>query len=430
MNISIFGAGYVGLTTAVCLADQKNNVVCRDIDKDRIEMLKKGKIPFFEPELDKLIKKNLKKRRISFTVSANEAIRKSKVIFIAVGTPHEKNGKTNLSYIEAVSDEIGKNLNGYAVIVNKSTVPVGTWSLVSRIIRKNYKGAFDVVSNPEFLREGSAVYDFVNPERIVIGSNSERARKLMNSLYSMFSCPIVNTGIETAEMIKYASNAFLATKISFINEIANVCERVGANIDEVSYAMGLDSRIGSKFLNAGIGYGGSCFPKDIKALRSIANVNNYNFRLLKSVININNDQRLLAVKKTKSLLGNLGNKKICVWGLAFKPNTDDIRESAAIDIIKIFRKSGAEVSAYDPKANYKIFKRQRYMKKVNLYKDKYEALKNCDALVIATEWEEFKNADLKKIKKTLREPNIIDGRNIYNPSKVKRKGFRYAGIGR
>ncbi|MCK4891458.1 MAG: UDP-glucose/GDP-mannose dehydrogenase family protein, partial [Candidatus Pacebacteria bacterium] len=340
MEISIFGAGYVGLVTGACLAELGNNVVCCDIDRNKIERLKNGEIPFFEPGLKNLINKNIKKKKISFTLNLEEAVLAKEVIFIAVGTPQKKNGEVNLSYVKKVAKEIGKNLKKYAIIINKSTVPVGTGNLVRNIIKKEYNGSFDIASNPEFLREGSAVFDFMNPERIIIGTDSTESKKIIKDLYEPFSCPVVNTKIETAEMIKYASNAFLAAKISFINEIANVCERVGANVDEVAYAMGLDSRIGNKFLDAGIGYGGSCFPKDVRALHNIALNNNYKFKLLKAVVRVNNDQRLLLAEKTERLLGDLKNKKICVWGISFKPNTDDTRESAAIDIINLLEKKG------------------------------------------------------------------------------------------
>lgn len=431
MKISIFGTGYVGLVTGVCFAELGNDVICYDIDKDKIEQLKRKKIPFFEPGLEKLIIKNINEERIYFTNDLNKAVKNRKVIFISVGTPQKRNGAVNLSYVENVADDIGKNLKNYTIIVNKSTVPVGTGAIIKKIIRKNYAGDFDIVSNPEFLREGSAFSDFMNPERIVIGTDIAKSKRIINNLYGLFDCPIVNTSIETAEMIKYASNAFLATKISFINEIANVCERVGADVEEVAYAMGLDSRIGNKFLNAGIGYGGSCFPKDVKALHNIALDNNYSFKLLKSVVKVNNDQKLLIVNKAENLLGDLDNKKICIWGLAFKPNTDDTRESAAMDIIKALHRKNAIVNAYDPMADYKNFVlNNNFRKKIIFYFDKYSALENCDALIIATEWDEFKNAYLKKVKKLLKKPNIIDGRNIYNPDKMKKLGFKYLSVGR
>ncbi|MCK4524832.1 MAG: UDP-glucose/GDP-mannose dehydrogenase family protein [Candidatus Andersenbacteria bacterium] len=430
MKISIFGTGYVGLVTGACFAELGNNVVCYDIDEKKIEKLKEGRIPFFEPELGNLVNKNIKKERISFTLSPEEAVLSKKAIFIAVGTPQKKSGEADLSYVKKAAKEIGKNLKEHAIIINKSTVPVGTGDLVRNIIKKEYNGSFDIASNPEFLREGSAVFDFMNPERIIIGTDFTESKKIIKDLYEPFSCPVVNTKIETAEMIKYASNAFLAAKISFINEIANVCERVGANVDEVAYAMGLDSRIGNKFLDAGIGYGGSCFPKDVRALHNIALNNNYKFKLLKAVVRVNNDQKLLLAEKTERLLGDLKNKKICVWGISFKPNTDDTRESAAIDIINLLEKKGGKINAYDPKVDYKKLRRDNKFKAVNFYSNKYDALKNCQVLIIATEWNEFKNANLKRIKSLLQKPNIIDGRNIYDLNKMKKSGFNYLSVGR
>ena len=438
MKIAIIGTGYVGLVTGVCLAGLSNTVICYDIDKEKIKRLQNGKTPFYEPGLDKLLKnlndksnKKFKKGSIVFTNNPEKAIKKSGVIFIAVGTPQQKNGDVDLSFVKNATRTIGKFMDSYAVIVNKSTVPIGTAKLVKKIISKKYRSDFDVVSNPEFLREGNAVKDFMDPERVIVGAESEKARKIINKLYRQFNCPILNTNLETAEMIKYASNAFLATKISFINEIANVCERVNADAKEVAKGMGMDSRIGKSFLKAGLGYGGSCFPKDIKALRNIALKNNYRFKLLKSVIQVNNDQRKLLAEKTKKLLGSLKNKKICLWGLAFKPNTDDFRESVAIDLIKLFQKEGAAISAYDPKINYAEFtNKNNFKNKINFHPDKYGALKNCDALVIATEWDEFKKANLKKIKKLLKQPIIVDGRNIYEIEKIRGLGFRYEGVGR
>ncbi len=440
MKIAVIGTGYVGLVTGVCLADFGNTVICYDIDREKIKRLQSGKTPFYESGLKKLLKKlsaprknnrDTKKGRITFTDDPEKAIRKSKIIFIAVGTPQQKNGEVDLSFVKSAARTVGKFLDSYAVVVNKSTVPIGTAKLVKKIISKKYRGDFDVISNPEFLREGNAVNDFMNPERIIIGAESEKARRIINKLYQFFNCPIINTGLETSEMIKYASNAFLATKISFINEIANVCEKVGADIKGVSQGMGMDSRIGKSFLEAGLGYGGSCFPKDVKALHSIALNNNYQFKLLKSVVRVNNDQRKSLVEKTKKKLGSLKNKKICLWGLAFKPNTDDFRESAAIDLIKLFQKENALINAYDPKVNYAEFiNRNNFKNKINFHPDKYTALKNCDALIIAAEWDEFKKADLKKVKKLLKQSVIIDGRNIYKVEEVKRMGFRYAGVGR
>ncbi|MCK4918822.1 MAG: UDP-glucose/GDP-mannose dehydrogenase family protein, partial [Candidatus Pacebacteria bacterium] len=399
--------------------------------KNKIKLLKRSKVPFFEPQVEKLVIENSQKEKINFTTDIKIATENCEIIFIAVGTPQKENGEANLSYVKKVAEQIGKNISAYTVIVNKSTVPIGTGNLVRDIIQNECDVEFDIISNPEFLREGSAVDDFLNPERIIIGSDSQRANSVINELYKDFSCPIVNTDIETAEMIKYASNAFLATKISFVNEIANICEKVGANIDDVSYAMGLDSRIGNKFLNAGIGYGGSCFPKDVKALSNIALSHDYDFELLKSVIKVNTNQRLFLINKIKKLIGNLEGKKICVWGIAFKPNTDDIRESAAIDIINLLHNENVTVNAYDPQVNHDYVRNHKKITgKINLYSDKYDALENCDALILATEWEELKKPDFNKINKILTNPIIIDGRNVYSPVEMKKLGFRYVSVGR
>jgi len=454
MKITIIGTGYVGLVTGICLANLGNSVICYDINKEKIKRLQDGKIPIYEPGIEELLKKLntskkiniaarlksaattrnnkvLKLGSIIFTDDPKKAIKKSKIIFIAVGTPQQKNGGVDLSFVKNAAKIIGKSLNGYVVVVNKSTVPVGTAKLVKKIISRYNNKSFDVVSNPEFLREGNAIEDFTNPERIIIGAESEKARRVINELYQSFNCPIMNTSLETAEMIKYASNAFLAAKISFVNEIANICEKVSADVKEVARGMGLDSRIGDSFLKAGIGYGGSCFPKDVKALHNIALSNNYRFKLLKAVIQVNNEQRKLLVEKTGKILKKLNDKKICLWGLAFKPNTDDFRESAAIDLIKLFQKENAIINAYDPKTNYKEFvSRNNFKNKISFYSDKYNALKNCDALIIVTEWDEFRKADLKKIKKLLKKPVVIDGRNIYKVEKMKKIGFRYLSIGR
>ncbi len=431
MQISIFGTGYVGLVTGACFSELGNNVTCFDINKAKISLLKNGKMPFHEPGLEELVNKNRRSGRIIFTDDPNEAVKGKKIIFIAVGTPQKRTGEADLSYVESAARMIGENIDKYKIIINKSTVPVGTGSKVREIIEELSDINFDVVSNPEFLSQGNALNDFQNPERIVIGTNSVRSKKIVNELYSSFNCPILNTTLETAEMIKYASNAFLATKISFINEIANICERVEADIEDISYAMGLDSRIGNKFLNAGVGYGGSCFPKDVKALYNIASTKNYDFKLLKSVIKVNNDQRMILVKKAENLLGGLKNKKICVWGLTFKPNTDDIRESAGIDIVSIFHRKKALMNVYDPKADYGMIRNNLGSKiRINFYADKYDALEGCHLLVIATEWNEFKNADLAKVKKRLKESNIVDGRNIFKVADMKKKGFNYLSVGR
>ncbi|MDD3190214.1 MAG: UDP-glucose/GDP-mannose dehydrogenase family protein [Candidatus Pacebacteria bacterium] len=431
MKISIFGTGYVGLVTGACLARLGHDVICCDTNKEKIKKLSEGQVPFFEPRLEKLVEENFSAGRINFTNIFSENVFDVDFIFIAVGTPSGENGEVDLSYVKRVAEDIGRNLKHFVVIVNKSTVPVGTGKMVRQIIGEYYKGDFEVVSNPEFLREGNAIEDFMKPERIVVGTDSERAKSILKELYSEFSCPLVSVSIETAEMIKYASNAFLATKVSFINEIANVCERVGADVEDVSYAMGLDSRIGNKFLKAGIGYGGSCFPKDVRGLKNIAIEHDYDFQLLKSIIKVNSEQKAVVVEKSKKLVGDLSGKRVCIWGLSFKPDTDDFRESLAVDIIKLFHKEKTQVNAYDPAANYdRIRETADFAGAVEFFSDQYEALQDCDVLVIATEWNEFKKADLGKIKVSLSEPNVVDGRNIYDPALMSEAGLNYLSIGR
>ena len=427
-NITIIGTGYVGLVTGTCLAEIGNKVFCIDIDKTRIENLKKGIVPFYEPGLKELIENNIKNQRLFFDTNLALTVPQSEIIFITVGTPAQENGEADLSYVEKAAEDIGKNLKKYAVVVIKSTVPPKTCRRIKEVIRKYSNQPFDIVSNPEFLREGSAVLDFMKPDRIVIGRESEKAENVMKELYQPLKSPIIATNLESSEMIKYASNAFLATKISFINEIANVCERIGADVEEIAKGMGFDPRIGKEFLKAGIGYGGSCFPKDVQALRQSAGLNGYNFCLLKSVIEVNSNQRKLIIKKMEKLLGGLKNRTITVWGLAFKADTDDIRESAAVEIIELLLGKGAKIRAYDPIAG-KNAKRE-LSEEIIFCDDSYEAIEGSDALLIATEWEEFKKVDFEKIKEILKEPNIIDGKNIYNPEKMKKMGFNYVGIGR
>lgn len=427
-NITIIGTGYVGLVTGTCLAEMGNKVFCIDIDKTRIENLKKGVVPFYEPGLKELIENNIKNQRLFFDTDIALTVPQSEIIFITVGTPAQENGEADLSYVEKAAEDIGKNLKKYAVVVIKSTVPPKTCRRIKEVIKKYSDELFDIVSNPEFLREGSAVLDFMKPDRIVIGRESEKAENMMKELYQPLKSPIVATNLESSEMIKYASNAFLATKISFINEIANVCERIGADVEEIAKGMGLDPRIGKEFLKAGIGYGGSCFPKDVQALHQSAGINGYNFCLLKSVIEVNSNQRKLVIKKTEKLLGGLKNKIIGVWGLAFKADTDDIRESAAVEIIELLLGKGAKVRAYDPIASENA--KRELSEEIIFCDDPYEAAQGSDALLIATEWEEFKKVDFEKIKEMLKKPNIIDGKNIYNPEEMKKMGFNYIGIGR
>ena len=427
-NITIIGTGYVGLVTGTCLAELGNKVVCVDINKNRIENLKKGFVPFYEPDLKDLIKKNIKSKRLFFETNLALTIPQSEIIFITVGTPSLENGAANLSYIEKAAEDVGKNLKKYAVVVVKSTVPPKTCQKIKGIIKKYSHKPFDLVSNPEFLREGSAVLDFMKPDRIIIGAESKKAEKIMKELYSALKSPLVYTNFESSEMIKYASNAFLATKISFINEIANVCEIVGADVEEIAKGMGLDPRIGSQFLKAGLGYGGSCFPKDVRALHQSAGTNGYSFCLLKSVIEVNNNQRKLVIEKMEKMLGGLKDKIIAVWGLAFKANTDDIRESASVEIIELLLGMGAKVKAYDPIANKNA--KKTLSEKIIFCDNSYKAIAGSDVLLIATDWDEFKKADFLKVKKLLKHPNIIDGKNIYNPAKMKKMGFNYISIGR
>ncbi|NQT49959.1 UDP-glucose/GDP-mannose dehydrogenase family protein [Candidatus Kuenenbacteria bacterium] len=428
MNILVVGSGYVGLVSGTCFAELGHKVFCIDIDEKKINSLQSGKIPFYEPELADLVIKNIQSQSITFTTKLAESLNQADLVLICVGTPPKQTGQADLKYIFQAVEEIGKNLTKYTVIVTKSTVPVGTAQKIKKIISKNYNGEFDVASCPEFLREGSAVKDFMNPDRIVIGTENQRASDLSNELHEKLDCPKLETNLETAEMIKYASNAFLATKISFINEIANVCENVGADVEQVAEGMGLDTRIGKAFLRAGIGYGGSCFPKDVRALHHVAGQTGYPFQLLKAVVEVNNQQRWLFYKKIKDELKCLENKTIAVWGLSFKPDTDDVRESIAIDIIEKLVEDGANVKAYDPEA----------MKNTQeILGDKIQycftadfALENADCLVIITDWDEFKLVKFENIKSKMKTPLIIDGRNMFDGEKLSSQGIKYISVGR
>jgi UDPglucose 6-dehydrogenase len=429
-KVAVIGAGYVGLVTAACLADLGNRVICVDNDRKKLENLKKGIIPIYEPGLEELIVKNRKSRRISFINSIKEATRKSEIIFICVGTPTQgSHGQTDLSAVEKVASEIARAMNGYKLIVSKSTVPTQTGERIKRTVEMIKRGSvdFDVVSNPEFLREGSAIYDTMHPERIVIGVESSRAQELMRKLYSPIKAPIVVTNIPTAEIIKHACNSFLSTKISFINAIANICELVNADVEKVAEAMGLDKRIGRQFLNAGAGFGGYCFPKDLDAFIHFAGNKGYDFELLKVVRKINTDQKKLLMRKIEDTLWIIKDKNIGVLGLSFKPNTDDIRNSISIEMIKMLQHSQAKIKAYDPHA---MGKTRTILKEVKLCKDAYETARNSDCLLIMTEWDEFKQLDLFKLKKLLRQPVIIDGRNIFDPQRMKELGFVYKCVGR
>jgi UDPglucose 6-dehydrogenase len=432
MKITIVGSGYVGLVCGTCLADLGNEVVCVDVDKEKISKLKRGIIPIFEPGLKDLLDRNVREKRLSFTTDIKEAIQESQVIFIAVGTPTSKDQSAELKYVFQVAQDIGKHMNDYKVIVDKSTVPVGTADKVREIIKENQKKAipFDVVSNPEFLREGEAIGDFTFPDRIVIGVESKKAEEFMTKIYKGITRtgkPLLITDIKSAELIKYASNAMLATRISFMNEIAHLCERVGADVKKVAHGMGLDSRIGARFLQAGAGYGGSCFPKDVKALIKTGHENNVHFQILKAVEDVNEEQKLSLIPKVKKLVPDLKKKTIAIWGLAFKPKTDDMREAPSIVIINELQKLGAQIKAFDPEAE----KTASYiLKDVTYTKTPYDTVKDADCLVIVTEWNTFRDLDKEKIKKLLKHPNIVDGRNIYDPSEMKTLGFNYEGVGR
>jgi UDPglucose 6-dehydrogenase len=430
MNICVIGSGYVGLVTGACFADLGNKVICVDNDLSKIAKLRRGVIPIYEPGLKELVARNVSEGRLSFSTRTAEGVHKSEVIFIAVGTPSKENGEADLSFVEGVSKEVALSMKSYKLIVEKSTVPVSTGEWVERTIkafnRKNVR--FDVASNPEFLREGSAIKDFMNPDRVVIGVKSERARDILVRLYKPLKAPILVTDIKAAELIKHASNSFLAMKISFINSIANVCDRIGTDITEVAKGIGLDRRIGEKFLDAGIGFGGFCFPKDLAAFIHIAEKNGYDFGILKEVQRVNEDQKLVLIKKVEELIWNLPNKTVGVLGLSFKPDTDDLRYAPALDIISILVNQGVKIKTYDPAA---MSKAKSILKRgVKFCKDAYEVVRGSDCLIIATEWNEFKELDLKKVKKLMRQPVIIDGRNIYNPAEVKKLGFTYAGMGR
>jgi len=435
VKIAIIGAGYVGLVTGACFANLGNRVYCIDSDRKKVEALAKGRITIYEPGLQEMVKHNLGEGRLSFSTNIKTAVKKSDIIFICVGTPSKDNGEANLLDIENVSREIAKNVDSYKLIVEKSTVPVETGEWVKKTInafrKKNVK--FDVASNPEFLREGTAIEDFMRPDRIVIGVESGRAKKILFELYKPLNAPIVVTDIKSAEIIKHASNSFLATKISFINAISVICEKAGADIEKVAKGVGLDRRIGRGFLSAGIGFGGSCFPKDLSAFIHIADRLGYRFGLLEEVEKINEEQKARITGKISQLIWNIPGKTIGVLGLSFKPNTDDIRNAPAIDIIERLLRQGAKIKTYDPKAmqkTKKVFSGPDKKKSVIFCRDAYETARGSECLLILTDWNEFKELDFKRLKKLLKQPIIIDGRNIYDPSEMKRLGFVYTGIGR
>ncbi len=432
MHICMIGTGYVGLVTGTCFAEFGNDVVCVDIDQTKIAKLQAGEIPIYEPGLDTLVAQNVKAGRLSFTTDLKYAVENALVIFIAVGTPQAEDGSADMRHVENVAKDVARYMNGYKVIVNKSTVPVGAGKLIKKIIQENQSAPihFSVVSNPEFLREGSAIEDFMRPNRVVIGAEDSEAMAIMKDLYSplyLIETPIVMTNLASAELTKYAANAFLATKISFINEVANVCERVGADVHDVAKGMGLDNRIGAKFLHPGPGYGGSCFPKDTRALLTIAQQHDYRFQIVEAAVAVNEQQRRIMIQKIKHITGGVKGKTIAFLGLSFKPNTDDMREAPAVDIIQALQKEGAKIRAYDPVA---MPEARKILPSVVYGKDAYDIMEGADALVFITEWNQFRSLDLDKIKGLLKTPLVIDLRNIYEPSKMIDKGFKYYSVGR
>lgn len=431
MNICVIGTGYVGLVAGTCLAEMGNTVICVDNNKEKLEKLRNGIVPIFEPGLEEMIKSNTSENRLYFSDDLKASVEKSTICFIAVGTPQGEDGSADLKYVCQVAEEIGKAINEYKVIVDKSTVPVGTAEKVTEIIKKQTSHDFDVISNPEFLKQGAAVEDFLKPDRVVIGSDSQRATKIMQELYAPFlrtGNPVIIMDVKSAEMTKYAANSFLAVKISYANEIANICEKIGANAEMVRIGMCSDKRIGSQFLFPGLGYGGSCFPKDVKALIKTANENGCNADLISSADKVNKRQRLLFVEKITKYFGeDLSNKTFAVWGLAFKPKTDDMREAPSITIIKALLEKGAKIQAYDPKAMQTA--KYHFADKITYANSSYEALENTDALLLLTEWNEFRRPDFDKIKKLLKTPIIFDGRNQYNRKSLEESGFTYFSIG-
>lgn len=432
MKIAVVGTGYVGLVTGVCLAETGNKVTCVDIDEAKVKKLSGGEVTIFEPGLEKLLLRNLKEERVRFTTSLAEGIKDAEVIFMALPTPPGEDGSADLQYILSAAEDLGKVMNGYKVIVDKSTVPVGTADKVREAISKNYKGEFDVVSNPEFLREGAAVENFMKPDRIVIGTVSDKAREIMGILYAPFvrqGNPVIFMDVRSAELTKYAANSFLAVKISFMNEISRLCEKFGADVDMVRKGIGSDERIGKSFLFAGIGYGGSCFPKDVKALVKSAAEENYEFRILNAVMEVNEKQKLhLLEGLIKYFNGSLAGRRLAIWGLAFKPNTDDIREAPAFYMIDVLLKEGATVCAFDPEAMNNA--RLVLGDKISYAGSQYDALTGADALIIATEWNEFRTPDFEKIGARLKNKAIFDGRNLFDTAAMKRNGFYYQSIGR
>ena len=432
MNICIVGTGYVGLVTGACLAEYGMNLICVDNDRQKIELLRQGKVTIHEPGLEDLVTKNIREGRLSFSMNIEESVKSSLVIFIAVGTPSNDDGSADLQFVEEVAKEVGHHMNGYKVVVIKSTVPVGTCRRLKQLIKENQTQPipFDIVSNPEFQREGSAIEDFMRPDRVTIGTESEQAIAIMKDIYSalyLIETPFVVTSLETAEMIKYAANTFLAAKVSFINEIANLCEVMGADVHHVARAMGLDGRIGKKFLHPGPGFGGSCFPKDTRALLRMAQERGYPFKILDAVIKVNEEQKKRMINKIVEKVGDLKGKTIGILGLSFKPNTNDIRESSSIAIIQGLLEMGAKIKAFDPTA---MEEAKAILPEIEYGKDAYDVAKGVDALVLATEWNQFRRLDLQRIKGQLKNPIFIDLRNVYDPDQMRQLGFIYCGVGR
>ena len=432
MKISVIGTGYVGLVTGTCLAETGNEVLCIDINKEKVEQMKNGEVPIYEPHLDVLFQRNIKANRLRFSTSLKEGLDHGEIIFLALPTPEDEDGSADLSYVLGAAKDIGKIIDSYKVIVDKSTVPVGTAERVREAIANETTVDFDVVSNPEFLREGFAVDDFLKPERIVVGSSSDRATKLMQKLYKPFvrsGNPIIIMDEKSAELTKYAANSFLATKITFMNEIANFCEKVGADVDKVRVGMGTDSRIGKRFLFPGIGYGGSCFPKDVKALHKSGKDYNYDFDILNAVIKVNDIQKKILIPRILSHFNNeLKDKTFAIWGLAFKPETDDIREAPSLYMIEEFLKHGANLNVFDPEAMSNV--KRKFGDQLHYAENMYDAIKNADALIICTEWSIFRTPDFAKLKSNMKSPIIFDGRNLYDVNDLKAEGFHYSSIGR
>jgi UDPglucose 6-dehydrogenase len=432
MHIAVIGTGYVGLVTGACFAEFGVDVTCVDVDKDKVDKLNRGEIPIYEPGLDKIVEKNSEAGRLRFTTDIKSAVEEALVVFLAVGTPPQADGSPDMSYYRQAAKDVAAAMNGYKVLVTKSTVPVGTGKWLREFVAENLAIAteFGVASNPEFLREGAAIQDFMRPDRVVVGSNEERAIEVMKDLYRplyLIETPVVITSLEAAELIKYAANAFLATKITFINEIANLCDAIGCDVHDVARGMGMDNRIGRKFLHPGPGYGGSCFPKDTRALTTVADSFGVETRIVDAVVEANERQREAMIPKIEKLVGDLAGKRIGVLGLSFKPETDDMRESPAIDIINEMTRLGASVCAYDPVA---MEEARHSLPDIDFAKDEYDAIDGADALVIITEWNQFRALDMEKVKSLLKSPKIVDLRNIYEPLDMREMGFEYVGVGR